>query len=1376
VAKSESHIGEKTNAKTVPAWVNGLPLQAKLTINQPGDPYEQEADAVAEQVMRMPAGATSQRLQRCACGGAAGPDGECEACKARRLALQCTGDSVGGSEVPPSVHQTLNRPGQSLDDSTRDFMESRFGADFSGVRVHSDSQAAQSAWDVAARAYTVGNDVVFGAGQYAPGTEAGRGLLAHELTHVVQQGNGQLHLSRALFEVGSAKVNIDYRNIVYTLVDQYQNKIESSYASYTGNPASDIQADIAKLSVKQREWLCFALDLLMDNPTADLDRSAAARNLVKYASSSTTRPLGAASGPPDWPFENEVLRVSGWFEKALTQSLKPPKGEGLAFIHDALNPGTVATGSSTCPAPRPPNRQLDKKLIQADLPRLMGKYLESQYDKINSLKPVTQSIAPIYKISDLVQAEAKVFFAPYIGHTRTYDFMKNWQYSTNLVQTNPAADASDDLRLDFLRNRALDKGSGILKQARFDSRCDADSQELEQILIDLDKDSNVRKMLKTILSWQNYTNAKETSATVTINLQYAPSQRTACEARWRMIETLCHELLHVLVHPDFRQRQEGRQILAEGFAEILGDQLYRAIARKASRDKVFRGRFEAGLSSTPCDSIPDATIGYNEAGQGAHLILAVVDNDNYRAAYFLGQTHLIGLQKKSVDGQLGDPYEQEADRVTAQVMHFSGSVHQIADSDQRKPIPIQGNPSHSLQKQVIPMESAEEMWNRFVQLRYAGRNDEAMQLVPSLLDVLVVYREEDLESRTLDIASWSLEIGNWELAQRALKHIEDFWWIDYVTNTLGRSAFIGDPSHQLLEHARLEASENRHEIARRLFGLAYLYTQMQLNLKSIDREKHLTDLEVQFSSSGSSEARLQAGSDMSKITRVFSQVELQKGLNTIREIVGYYPGLQRRALQQGDQAAAARYATLGQQLRTDLEQKYILSGSSVITMESAREWNSQRQLGYEITGTNDITEVVTPLPGTRTPQEMGMFPSYTSTMEELLGRIGGQEEFITGLYEYAEIRSAFGNRRIDMNQRATRIRVWQIMYRVYQGIQPDPLESLMALVGQYLKSFTRHTEYNIRDFGVSYLDSEMPTDMAGRAVRDCGVYALTVAYEVYRATREGSPRPRVEFQLWSMPEHVTLVIKNHELDNHFIVNNNEVSESKLGTSEESILKSVARAYAATFKRGFAISPAMMATLGSTAMTDRAFRGQAWSHYLASTQWGFRPEPPIDQDDTRSESQRGQDAYRHYYENINLFDQAAQIVQNSLNTLSKQVISARTPADQLTLLRSSLHDLTQPGNSLANVFIAYGPGVGPRLAIENAQARTMLNNGRSFYLYSLPDTQSHPLVRLGKAILLYQHLGGTLDTSQQELLLKLGGITNFSAEVGRYQNAGYPSGF
>ena len=89
---------------------------------------------------------------------------------------------------PPIVQDALRSPGQALDPATRAVMEPHFGHDFSQVRVHTDSEAADSARAVNARAYTVGRNVVFGAGQYSRGSREGQKLIAHELAHVVQQG------------------------------------------------------------------------------------------------------------------------------------------------------------------------------------------------------------------------------------------------------------------------------------------------------------------------------------------------------------------------------------------------------------------------------------------------------------------------------------------------------------------------------------------------------------------------------------------------------------------------------------------------------------------------------------------------------------------------------------------------------------------------------------------------------------------------------------------------------------------------------------------------------------------------------------------------------------------------------------------------------------------------------------------------------------------------------------------------------------------------------------------------------------------------------------------------------------------------------------
>jgi hypothetical protein len=133
-------------------------------------------------------------LQRkCACGGSPAPGGnECDDCATKKMVLQRAAHGPATTPIlPTSVGRTLSSPGRPLDSPTRGFMESRFGHDFSRVRVHTDGHAAESARDVSARAYTVGNDIVFDQGEYSPHTHEGQSLIAHELTHVVQQHSGR---------------------------------------------------------------------------------------------------------------------------------------------------------------------------------------------------------------------------------------------------------------------------------------------------------------------------------------------------------------------------------------------------------------------------------------------------------------------------------------------------------------------------------------------------------------------------------------------------------------------------------------------------------------------------------------------------------------------------------------------------------------------------------------------------------------------------------------------------------------------------------------------------------------------------------------------------------------------------------------------------------------------------------------------------------------------------------------------------------------------------------------------------------------------------------------------------------------------------------
>ena len=126
-------------------------------------------------------------LQRkCDCGSHTG-GGECEDCAEKKQEIQRKGTGAAVDAVPPIVHDVLGESGRALDAEQSASMGASFGRDFSGVRIHTDARAAESARAIRAQAYTVGRDIVFGSGEYQPETRSGRHLLAHELAHVVQQ-------------------------------------------------------------------------------------------------------------------------------------------------------------------------------------------------------------------------------------------------------------------------------------------------------------------------------------------------------------------------------------------------------------------------------------------------------------------------------------------------------------------------------------------------------------------------------------------------------------------------------------------------------------------------------------------------------------------------------------------------------------------------------------------------------------------------------------------------------------------------------------------------------------------------------------------------------------------------------------------------------------------------------------------------------------------------------------------------------------------------------------------------------------------------------------------------------------------------------------
>ena len=183
---------------SAPFFAPASNIQKKISVGSANDSYEVEADQVADKVMKMSelspqvthTGALVQR--------------KCAACEQEeKLQMKPLAESISpliqrsspesGGVAPNHVENQINSSkggGSVMDCETKTFMESRFGTDFSNVKIHTGSEAVQMNRELGAQAFAVGNDIYFNEGKYSPNSDSGKHLLAHELTHTVQQSGG----------------------------------------------------------------------------------------------------------------------------------------------------------------------------------------------------------------------------------------------------------------------------------------------------------------------------------------------------------------------------------------------------------------------------------------------------------------------------------------------------------------------------------------------------------------------------------------------------------------------------------------------------------------------------------------------------------------------------------------------------------------------------------------------------------------------------------------------------------------------------------------------------------------------------------------------------------------------------------------------------------------------------------------------------------------------------------------------------------------------------------------------------------------------------------------------------------------------------------
>jgi hypothetical protein len=235
-ANHVTHLQRTIGNQAVQKLLKSGALQAKLEIGKPNDKYEKEADRVADIVMRMPEPKESRitghesldkkedkNIQLKPIAEQITPliqrqeepeEEEEEPVQTKPIAegitpeiqkqeeepeeeeeeeepVRTKSNGISTTKVTPNIESSINSlrgGGQPLPKEVRNYFEPRFGYDFSGVRVHTDSKAAETAKAINAKAYTKEKNIVFGAGEYSPETNKGKNLLGHELTHVVQQG------------------------------------------------------------------------------------------------------------------------------------------------------------------------------------------------------------------------------------------------------------------------------------------------------------------------------------------------------------------------------------------------------------------------------------------------------------------------------------------------------------------------------------------------------------------------------------------------------------------------------------------------------------------------------------------------------------------------------------------------------------------------------------------------------------------------------------------------------------------------------------------------------------------------------------------------------------------------------------------------------------------------------------------------------------------------------------------------------------------------------------------------------------------------------------------------------------------------------------
>jgi hypothetical protein len=268
---------------TIASIIGHPNIQAKLRVGSVNDPQEQEADKMADRIVGMQSQPIIQR--------------KCQECEEDELQMKAK-DGMGSASTP-TLSSISSSSSVGLSDSTNQMMSQAIGHDFSNVRLHTDASAHAMNQQLGARAFTLGQDIYFNQDQYHPETTEGKHLLAHELTHVVQQDKGDSNIRRSCFDGNCEDCGGGWRDL----------KVSVFFARRANSKTMKLLRTEMSAAKQILQKCCIRLKF-------DFDWSLIPNAATVDSASFHTRPAGDANGFFDVPEPLESIGESDLISKA----------------------------------------------------------------------------------------------------------------------------------------------------------------------------------------------------------------------------------------------------------------------------------------------------------------------------------------------------------------------------------------------------------------------------------------------------------------------------------------------------------------------------------------------------------------------------------------------------------------------------------------------------------------------------------------------------------------------------------------------------------------------------------------------------------------------------------------------------------------------------------------------------------------------------------------------------------------------------------------------------------------------------------------------------------------------------------------------------